>query len=190
MEQNYVEGKTFHKIDFTQKHLEVGEYEDCQFIACDFSNSSFANIKFIDCKFQDCNLSMVILNGTALRDISFVHCKMLGLRFESCNKFFLSVNFDHCNLNHSSFYQVKIKKTAFKNSQLHEADFTEADLSASVFENCDLLHATFDGTNIESADLRSSFNYIIDPDNNRIKKAKFSSSGLSGLLVKYDIEIE
>jgi uncharacterized protein YjbI with pentapeptide repeats len=77
-----------------------------------------------------------------------------------------------------------------KNCTLHEVDFTEADLSASTFDNCDLLNASFDKTILEKADFRTSYNYIIDPENNRIKKAKFSRNGIAGLLNKYDIEIE
>jgi len=51
------------------------------------------------------------------------------------------------------------------------------------------LNATFDKTMLEKADFRTAYNYSIDPDNNRIKKAKFSQSGLGGLLHKYDIVI-
>lgn len=47
----------------------------------------------------------------------------------------------------------------------------------------------FDNTILEKVDLSSSSNYIIDPEKNRIKKAKFSLLGISGLLRKYDIEI-
>lgn len=94
------------------------------------------------------------------------------------------------SLNHSSFYRTKIKKTVFKNSQLHEVDFTECDLTSSVFDNCDLKGATFENTIIEKADFRTSFNYSIDPQINRIKKARFSLTGIAGLLDKYDIEID
>jgi hypothetical protein len=38
--------------------------------------------------------------------------------------------------------------------------------------------------------LRTSYNYSINPEVNRIKKAKFSTTGIAGLLHKYDIEIE
>ena len=55
---------------------------------------------------------------------------------------------------------------------------------------CELAGATFDRTNLEKADLRTAYHFIIDPDNNRIKKAKFSESALSGLLTKYDLVIE
>lgn len=115
---------------------------------------------------------------------------MLGLRFEDCNKFSLSFNFDNCSLNHSSFYQTKIKKTLFRNSQLHEVDFTECDLTSAVFNNCDLTRATFENTIIEKADFRTSFNYSIDLEINRVKKARFSLTGITGLLDKYDIEID
>ena len=115
--------------------------------------------------------------------------KCLGLRFENCNKFGFTVSFDNCILSHSSFYQTKLKKIIVKNSKLDEVDFTDCDLSNSVFDNCDLTRAVFSNTKLVKADLRTSYNYSIDPEINRIKKAKFSLLGLSGLLEKYDIEI-
>jgi fluoroquinolone resistance protein len=73
---------------------------------------------------------------------------------------------------------------------LEETDFAEADLTGSVFDHCNLSHATFDRTVLEKTDFRTSYNFSIDPEKNRIKKAKFSTMGLSGLLEKYDIEID
>ena len=115
---------------------------------------------------------------------------MIGLHFEDCEPFLFEVNFDNCLLNLSSFYKLKLKKTSFKNSNLSEVDLTEADLTSSVFGNCDLTAAKFERTILEKADLRTSYNYSIDPEINKIKKAKFSIDGISGLLDKYDIEIE
>lgn len=82
-----------------------------------------------------------------------------------------------------------MKKTIFRNCQLHEVDFTECDLTAAIFDNCDFTGAAFDDTILEKADFTSAYNYIIDPDKNKIKKAKFSYSGIIGLLAKHDIEI-
>ena len=132
---------------------------------------------------------MVKLTGTTLRDIKFSGCKLLGLHFEDCSDFLFSVSFDNCILNLSSFYKRKLKKIIFKNTSLQEVDFTEADLSFAQFDNCDLRGATFVGTILEKADFRNAYNYAIDPELNRIKKAKFSLSGIAGLLNKYDIEI-
>jgi uncharacterized protein YjbI with pentapeptide repeats len=133
---------------------------------------------------------MIKLRDTALRDVKFVDCKMLGMQFDKCREFLLSMSFKGCNLNLSSFYKLIIKKIRFENCSLQETDFTETDLTGGVFHNCDLSGATFDHTILERVDFRSSFNYSIDPDINRIRRAKFSLSGLSGLLQKYDIEVD
>ena len=85
---------------------------------------------------------------------------------------------------------MKLKGTKFKTSNLQEVDFTESDLTNSVFDNCDMERAIFDRTILEKADFRTSYLFSIDPTINRIKKAKFSRSGLPGLLVKFNIEIE
>ncbi len=73
---------------------------------------------------------------------------------------------------------------------MQETDFAEADLTNAIFDTCNLEQANFDRTTLEKADFRSSYNYTIDPEINRVKKAKFSVFGISGLLTKYDIEIE
>jgi fluoroquinolone resistance protein len=189
MSENYIAEKTFNKEDYTLTALLKGEYENCKFNYCDFSGSDLSGVRFLNCEFVSCNLSLAALTKTSFNDVNFKDCKMLGLRFENCNDFGLAFSFDSCKLDHSSFYKLKLKKTVFKNNQLHEVDFTEADLSNSSFEYCDFLHATFDRTNLEKTDFRTATHYIIDPDKNRIKKARFSQSGLAGLLSKYDILI-
>ncbi len=183
--QFFVE-KTFERVNAPEK----GEYELCVFKSCDLSNADLSGNKFIECQFVDCNLSNALIRDVILRDVSFNGCKMLGLMFNTCNSFGFSVGFNGCILNHSSFYQKKMKGTAFKNSKLQESDFTESDLTNAVFENCDLLNAAFEKTILEKTDFRTSFNYSINPDLNKIKKARFSLSGIEGLLRHIDIEID
>lgn len=178
------------KIDFSETPLSERDYDHCLFSNCNFSGADLSAIHFSACTFDSCNLSLVTLHKTTLRDIRFVHCKIVGVHFEQCNEFLFSVGFDHCTLNLSSFYQVKLKKTAFQQSSLQEMDFTGADLSEALFDHCDLTGATFENTLLERADFRTSYNYLIDPELNRIRKAKFSAAGLAGLLFRYDIEIE
>jgi hypothetical protein len=48
-----------------------------------------------------------------------------------------------------------------------------------------LKRAIFENTNIEKVDFRSSYNYVINPEIHNVKKAKFSLSGLIGLLAQY-----
>lgn len=83
-----------------------------------------------------------------------------------------------------------MKKTVFKSCILHEADFTEAILTGSAFDGCDLHRAVFENTVLEKVDFRTAFNFVIDPERNRLKKARFSNANLAGLLAKYDLHID
>ena len=73
---------------------------------------------------------------------------------------------------------------------MQEVDFSDANLSGCSFDNSNLLNTTFVNTNLEKADFRLAENFHIDPEMNRVKKAKFSNSGLIGLLGKYDIVVK
>jgi uncharacterized protein YjbI with pentapeptide repeats len=114
---------------------------------------------------------------------------MIGLKFEECNSFLMAFSFNHCVLNFSSFYQLNLKNTAFSECKLIEVDFTTANLTEASFNACNLEKAVFENTILEKTDLRNAFNFSIDPERNRLKKAKFSKENVEGLLSKYDILI-
>ena len=186
MNQTYITDQTFDRTEYLSKN----EYENCVFNSCSFKDNSLAGFKFIDCTFNSCNLSVNKLNQTVFQDVLFKDCKMLGLRFDTCSDFGLSISFENCQLNHASFYKLNLKNTLFIDTQLQEVDFSEADLSNSVFNNCNLLFSVFDRTTLDKVDFRTAINFSIDPEKNRIKKAKFSLQGVAGLLNKYDFIIE
>ncbi len=186
----YFEEEKYSGINYANELLEKGEYDNCEFTNCQMRELDLSGYIFADCLFKDCDLSMSTLLNTAFSNVKFMNCKLLGLQFDQCHAFMFSVRFELCQLNLSSFYQRKLKKGWFKDCQLHEVDFTEADLNKTIFDNCDLNSAIFDRTNLESADFRTSFNYTLDPDLNKVKKARFSLQGLPGLLGKYDLRIE
>src|SRR6185503_5626360 len=190
MEEVYIKDKRFGKEDFTESLFANGDYDNCRFVSCNFSNTDLAKTSFIDCSFTSCNLSMAKLTKTAFKNCTFIDCKLFGLHFEDCEPFLFKVDFENCQLTLSSFYKMRIKNTRFKNCNLSEVDFTEADLTNALFDNCDLTSAKFEKTILEQADLRSSYNYSINPELNKIKKASFSIHGIAGLLDKYDIIIE
>ncbi len=109
------------------------------------------------------------MKSAALRDSRFLNCKLLGVRFDECNEFLFSAHFENCMLKFASFHKLKLKQTHFQTCNLQEADFSETDLTGSIFETCDLQRTLFDHTNLGKVDFRSSFNYSIDPEKNRIK---------------------
>ena len=189
MERQYIEDQIFEKLHVQESGFEPGEYEGCTFNLCDFSNTDLSGVTFITCAFNSCNLSLAKLDKTGFQDITFKDCKMLGLHFESCHKFGFAVAFENCQLNDSSFYQVRSPKTLFKDSKLQGVDFTECILTGSKFDQCDLAGAAFDRTNLEKVDFTTAYNYNIDPEINRLRSAKFSLLGVSGLLAKYHIDI-
>ncbi len=184
-----IEDHIFEKADYTDAPLTPGDYEYCTFINCDFLKSTLAGVRFLDCQFQHCDLSLARLDGTVFREILFEDCKMLGLSFDTCNPFGLKVKFVNCILDHSSFYKQSFRKTIFENCRLREADFVEADLTEVVFQNCDLTGAKFERTILKKTDFRTSANYSIHPGLNELKGAKFSLTGLPGLLQHTGIDI-
>jgi fluoroquinolone resistance protein len=182
--------KTFLKEDYTANALPKGEYDNCTFTDCNFLNANLNNIVFTECIFEGCNLTMVQVKQAALKDVRFVNCKITGVHFHDCDPFLLKVQFEKCILQLASFYKLKLKNTLFSKCDLRETDFTETDLTGASLSGCDLANTIFQDTILEKADLRTAFNYSIDPEANRLKGAKFSREGIAGLLDKYQIVIE
>jgi len=185
-----IENFKFRTQDFTIEPLVKDEYEDCTFDNCNFYGSDLSHISFRSCTFQNCDFSLVKLLNTTLSDVKFISCKLLGVQFEVINPFLLSVGFDNCLLKLAVFNKLKLKKTHFINCNLQEAEFSETDVAESLFDNCDFHRAIFYRTNLEKANMLSSFHYSIDPETNRIKGAKFSKASVIGLLDKYGIIIK
>lgn len=190
MKRTYKQDCTFERKDFSIEELPCTDFDNCRFINSNFSGSDLSNLNFSDCDFSDCNFSNTKLNKTSFQNVGFKNCKMLGVHFSACNSFLLSIKFDNCILNYSSFFQLKLTGFSFRNCTLQEVDFAEANLSGISLDHCDLSGAMFENTNLEKVDFRTSYNYSLDPDRNKVRKARFSLSGLPGLLGKFDMEIE
>jgi uncharacterized protein YjbI with pentapeptide repeats len=186
MPDDFIADKNFDKTFSFAK----AEYDNCTFDSCNFSEADLSSSSFSDCTFTECNFAMAKISHTGFRDVTFKSCKLLGLHFEHCDAFLFAAHFQNCTLNLASFYRMKIRKMKFESCSMHETDFTETDLTGAQFNDCDLLNATFDNTILEMADLRTAFNYSIDPAANYIRKAKFSLAGIPGLLARHDIVIE
>lgn len=183
------EGKTFDKIVYLSKEIQNREFEQCTFRSCDFSESNFSRNRFTDCTFIGCNLAMIKLSHATLNTVIFKECKISGVNFSECEDFLFDVRFENCLLDYASFLKKKMAKTHFIHTSLKGADFSGANLKNAVFDQADLERAVFDQTALNEADFSTAFNFDIDPERNMLKKAKFSSYGLQGLLTKYDLKI-
>jgi uncharacterized protein YjbI with pentapeptide repeats len=182
---DFIADKTFGKDAVLAK----AEYDKCTFEHCDFSQKNLRGWRFSKCTFFNCNFAMADVNHTGFREVSFRDCKILGLRFDRCDAFLFSVQFENCLLNLSSFYGRSMRQTKFINCSMQETDLREANLTQAQLLNCDLAGALFDRTILDKADLRSAHNYAIDPASNSMKKTYVSLTGLPGLLAQYDLNI-
>lgn len=182
--------KTFKNKDFSKTGLPKAEYDNCSFIDCNFEDSYLSTISFLECTFIDCNLTNTKLKETTFKDVSFDDCKMIGMPFYECSTFLLAFNFNNCNLDLAAFTNLKISSTVFNNCSLQQTDFTDSDVSKVKFENCNLKNVVFENTILESTDFRTAVNFSFNPNNNKMKGAKFSKSNIMGLLSSHQIIIE
>ncbi|MCH2022113.1 MAG: pentapeptide repeat-containing protein [Saprospiraceae bacterium] len=190
MSEKIIDNQSFIEVDYSGKRLNIHKYECCSFKNCTFQESLLSSITFMECTFENCDFGLANVKSTAFKDVRFINCKLVGLKFCDCNDFLLSLYFEHCNLHFASFRELLLQGTTFRNCNLKEVDFSAADLTNSIFDNCDLDRTIFDQSKLEKVDFFTAYNYNINPQTNRIKNARFSKDGVSGLLGNYNIIIE
>jgi len=181
---------TLPKIIYSRDELNHNEFECCTFENCDFTACNFMDVTFIDCVFTKCNFNGAHINHVALRTVTFEHCQIKEVNFAMCNKLIFEVHFEHCILDFSKFYTLKLKGTTFMNCSLLAVDFMATDLTESIFDNCDLYRAEFDKAIANKANFKTSYNYTIDPSKTKLKKAIFSLNEVKGLLYKHEILVD
>jgi uncharacterized protein YjbI with pentapeptide repeats len=180
----------FDNVTYGEQEINYKEFEACVFNNCDFSQCNFMAVTFIDCSFNNCNFNTSKINHVALRTVFFNGCKMKDVNFSMCDKLIFEIHFKECDLDFSKFYTLKLKGTTFMDCSLVAVDFMSTDLTEAIFDNCDLYRAEFEKAIANKADFRTSYNYTIDPQKTKLKKAQFSIGGIKGLLSKHDIIVE
>lgn len=165
------------------------DFEQCTFRQLDLSRASLSGANFINCRFESCVLTQADVKNTKLYDVSFADCKLMHVDFGHCNPFGFNVEFADCQLDYAIFLDRKLKKSRFTECSLREVQFLNCDLAGSVFSRCNLEFARFEKNDLSKVDFSSSYNLSLDPDENKVKKARFSLHNLPGLLKKYDLVI-
>lgn len=190
MINKYTNNTTLNNQDYSSLDLTSQDFDQCIFNNCSFQSSQLLKTSFIECEFNGCDFSTANLQMTGFKKVIFRGCKLLGLQFNQCNTFLLELLFDDCILDFASFYKLSLKGLKIQNCSLKEVDFTEANLQGVIFNNCDLTGAIFKQSNLEKVDFRTARNFSIDPEENRIRDARFFQGDLEGLLYKYNIKVE
>lgn len=186
---DYFLEQTYSDVIYDKEEVNFKEFEGCTFNRCDFSRCTFLAVTFIDCVFNDCIFNGSKINYVALRTVTFNECQMKDVNFAMTDKLIFDITFNRCQLDFSKFYTLKIKRTVFTDCSLIAVDFMAADLTEVVFDRCDLYRSEFAKAIANKADFRTSFNYTIDPEKTKLKKARFSLDGVKGLLAKHQITV-
>jgi len=184
-----INAEVTHKI-YGEEEIMYRDFERCTFTHCDFSGCNYLGVAFIDCIFVSCNFYEAKINYISLRDVQFTGCNFTGVNFSMCDNLLFSFGFKDCVLDYAKFYTLKLKGTLFTNCSLTAVDFMKADITEVIFDNCNLHKSVFMDTIANKTDFTTSYNFIIDPEKNKLKKAKFSQAGLKGLLTKYEIIVK
>jgi fluoroquinolone resistance protein len=163
------EGQIFKSNDFSKKSLKKRFFANCSFDHCNFSECLLQDVRFCSCIFIGCNLSLPKLEGCRFQDARFIDCKIVGVEFFKCDKTFFSACFENCLLHYCNFSDLNMKNALFRGSKLRENYFTN--------------------TCLNGADFSTATQYAIDPQTNKIKKARFSIPEVIGLLHGFDITI-
>ena len=189
MAENYIIGKETTGKIYSQEDLMYKDFERCTFTQCDFTQCNFTGVAFIDCNFISCNFSEAKINYVGLRTTFFDNCNFTGVNFSMVDPLLFSVEFKNCRLDYTKFYTLKIKRTVFTDCSLIAADFMQTDLTEVLFDNCNLHKSVFHDSIAAGADFTTSYNFSIDPERNKLRRARFSPEGLKGLLEKYEIVV-
>ncbi|MES2485670.1 MAG: pentapeptide repeat-containing protein [Bacteroidota bacterium] len=187
---SYIIDKQYSGSMFLENELMYHDFERCTFDDCDFTACDFTGLAFIDCVFTGCEFAHAKINYVSFRDVQFTHCDFSSVNFAMVDSLLFKFGFKDCTLDYAKFYTLKLKNTLFENCSIVAADFMEADITGVVFNNCNLHKSVFMDTIANKTDFSTSYNFTIDPEKNKLKKAVFSQTGLAGLLTKYELIVK
>jgi uncharacterized protein YjbI with pentapeptide repeats len=190
MHADYILDQEFKNQILDDSNTKFKEFENCNFLHCDFTDCTFQTVTFVDCNFFDCNFSNTKINYVSLRGVQFTKCNFTAVNFAMTDQVIYEFHFKDCLLDYAKFYALKLKKMQFINCSMIAVDFMLCDLTEVLFDNCNLRKAVFIDTIANKTDFYTSYDYTIDPEKNKLKKAIFSTDGLKGLLEKYDLVIK
>lgn len=181
--------QTFKQLKLPQSTISRKTFYDCTFVGGVFSEATFIDCRFVECAFRDGDWALWRVVGSSFSQVRFVGCKLIGVNWTEANwaSPMNSVVFEGCNLSHSTFFGLTLKKLVMTNCTAHDVDFAEADLTQANFTYTDLATSRFLHTNLTQADFTHARNYAINAQHNTLKKTKFMLPEALALLHSLDI---
>jgi fluoroquinolone resistance protein len=181
----------FKKISYGNRTVSQTTFQNCTFTDCSFQETTFLNCKFRDCTFKKCNMRLMKVAGSSFRNVVFEQSSLIGVNWVdaawSKQGLLDSIGFIECDISHSTFIGLALKKLVVQKSTAKNTDFAEANLTQADFTGTDLAESRFLHTNLTEADFTDAYNYAIDVQLNTVKQAKFALPEAVNLLRCMDI---
>lgn len=188
----YVENQKFENKKITK--LEGIQFNDCTFINCMFDHCDCMNTQFLECVFEKSKLVQVGFVHSQMRNCNFKQCECIGISFgnvvpngsvdtifQECSKSY----FKYC-----IFQGMKLTKFQAITNTFEQCSFHYCDMKSANFSGCQLMNSDFQQSNLQKANFKDSYGYIIDPKTNQLKGAMFSIPEVLHLLDGLEIKID
>lgn len=171
---------------------------DVVFMGCTFEAVRWREItlracRFVASAFVDCDLSLVDVDGSTLRDVSFDACTLTGINWTRAADTLhdpFGVDFRGCVLSFGDFRGIRLQRRRIDLCVAHECDFRDADLSEAVCRATDFAGSDFTGADLSGADFRRARNYGVDVRHTKVAGARFSMPDAMALLAGLEVDIE
>lgn len=188
-DENY--SKDFKNLNLKEENLDNKNFENCSFENCSFLGTSMKGTSFIDCTFKECKISLIkIDSSTKIQDVEFLDSKIVGVMFSKCSGFTTSFSFSQCHLKHCDFSEMKLNSTKFIKCMIEGCDFINTELKKSNFNHSKFTDTTIQGCNLTESNFLHATDFIINPAENKMFRAKFSATELEGLVKTFGIKVE
>lgn len=187
--QDEWENASFDRLDLSGSDLSNRTFLRCTFDRVRLGEAKLEATVFEDCTLTRCDLTMAKLKGSAFRDVRFRDSKLLGVDWSGVRHLVFVVAFKHCTLTYSSFVGNKMRGTLFIDCNATETSFVDVDLTGAVFTGTDLASAKFIDVVLVDADLSDAVNYAISPQQNKLKRTRFSQEAALALVAELGIVV-
>lgn len=176
--------------DYSHSSLENTLFEDCTFENSLFNGTSIRNTNFRNCTFRNCRFMNVEFESVKLSGARFTECSLIGLQFDTFGFREISFHTMNSRLEACVFEEVDISGAELEESLLRECSFLACELEGASFAGSDLPGTVFEQNNLTRANFRRAQNYELNPQNNKITKAQFSTPEVLTLLKYLNISID
>jgi uncharacterized protein YjbI with pentapeptide repeats len=99
-------------------------------------------------------------------------------------------SFVRCDLSYAVFAELDLAQLVMHECNACEADFVGSNLTGSDFHQTDFAGARFHRTKLDQCQFQQAYNFTIDPTQNSLSNARFSSPEVFNLLAPFKIKID